>query len=65
MVLRKITFDNSVRYIPITEKKTKERVVKPKTVEAGPLPREQNKKTSQNHKKFLKNISAQGFKYLR
>ena len=38
MVLRKITIDNRVRYIPITEK-TKERDIKPKTVKAGSLPR--------------------------
>ena len=63
MVLRKITIDNSVRYIPVIEK-TKERDNKPKTTKAGSLPRRQNKKTSQNNKKFLKNISASGFKYI-
>ena len=51
MTLRKITIDNSVRYIPVIEK-TKERDNK------------QNKKPSQNNKKFLKNISASGFKYI-
>ena len=56
MTLRKITVDNSVRYIPITEK-TKE--IKPK-VKDGKL----NKNPSQNNKKFLKNISASGFKYI-
>ena len=40
MTLRKITIDNSVRYIPITEK-TKEREIKPKTIKAGSLPRKQ------------------------
>ena len=63
MTLRKITVDNSVRYIPITEK-TKEKEIKPK-IKAGSLPRKQNKKPSQNNKKFLKNISASGFKYLK
>ena len=62
MVLRKKTFDNSVRYIPKTEK-TKEKENKPKTIKAGSLPRKQNKNFSQNSKKFLKNISASGFKY--
>ena len=63
MTLRKILIDNSVRYIPITEK-TKERGIKPKTTKAGSLPRKQNKNISQNSKKFLKNISASGFKYI-
>ena len=62
--MRKITIDNSVRYTPIGEK-TKEKEVKPKTIEAGSLPYKQNKKISQNSKKFLKNISASGFKYLK
>ena len=63
MTLRKITIDNSVRYIPITEK-TKEKETKSKKIKAGSLPRQQNKKPSQNNKKFLKNISASGFKYI-
>ena len=63
MVLRKITIDNSVRYIPVIEK-TKERDNKPKTTKAGSLSHKQNKKPSQNNKKFLKNISASGLKYI-
>ena len=43
MVLRKVTIHNSVRYIPITEK-TEEEEIKPKTIQAGSLPRKQNKK---------------------
>ena len=64
MTLRKITIDNSVRYIPTTEK-TKEKENKLKTTKAGSLPHKQNKKPSQNNKKFLKNISASGFIYLK
>ena len=60
MTLRKITIDNSVRYIPITER-TKEKEIKSKTIKAGSLPRKQNKKPSQNNKRFLKKISASGF----
>ena len=41
MVLRKLTIDNSVSYVPITEK-TKEKEIKPKTMKAGSLPRKQN-----------------------
>ena len=50
MTLRKITIDNSVRYIPKNEQ-TKEKNNKPKTTKAGSLPRKQNKK----HHKTIKN----------
>ena len=64
MTLRKITIDNSVRYVPKSEQ-TKERVSKPKTTKAGSIPREQNQKISQNNKKFLNNVSASRFKLLK
>ena len=57
MTLRKITIDNSVRYIPKSEQMSEN---KTKTV-----PRKQNKKISQNNKKFLNSISASGFKLLK
>ena len=60
MTLRKITIDNSVRYVPKSEK-PKEKDIKPEKVKAGSLPRKQNKKPSGNNKKFLKKISASGF----
>ena len=63
MTLRKIAFDNSVRYIPNSEK-PKERDLKPKTIKASSLPRKQSKNISQNSEKLLKNISAQGCKYI-
>ena len=50
MVLRKITIDNTVRYVPKSEQ-TKEKNIKPKTTKAGSLPHKQNKKLSQNNKK--------------
>ena len=56
MVLRKITIDNSFRYIPKSEQ-TKEKEIKPKKVKAGSLARKQNKKLSQNNKKWV----ASGF----
>ena len=34
-------------------------------MKAGSLSRKQNKSPSQNKKKFLKNVSASGFKYLK
>ena len=63
MVLRKITIDNSVRYVPKNEK-TKEREIKPKAIKAGSLPRKQNKNCSKNNKKFLTNVAASGFGYI-
>ena len=64
MVLRKITVDNSVRYIPVFEK-IKETGNKPKKIKAsGSLPCKQNKNISQNNKKFITNIAASGFKYI-
>ena len=69
MTLRKITVDNSVRYIPKSEQ-TKEKEIKSKPIKAGSLPRKQKQKNKTKifHKivkKFLKNISASGFKYLK
>ena len=61
--LRKKTIENSVRSITKSEQ-LKERDSKPKTIEAGSLPRRQNKNISQNNKNFLKIISASGFKYI-
>ena len=60
MTLRKITIDKSVRYVPKNEK-PKEKEIKPNKVKAGSLHPEQNKKPSQNNKKFLVNISTSGF----
>ena len=62
MTLRKITIDNSVRYIPKSEQMTEN---KTKTIKTDSLPRKQNKKISQNIKKFLNNVSASGFKLLK
>ena len=64
MTLRKITIDNSVRYIPKNEKTEgiKQNPTKNKIqpVSGGKL----NKNCSKNNKKFLKIISANGFGYL-
>ena len=62
MVLRKITIDNSVRYIPKSEQ-TKEKEIKTKTIKAGSLSRKQ--KCSKNNKKFLENVAASGFAVLK
>ena len=50
MVIRKITVDNSVRYIPKSEQ-TKEKEIKPKSIKAGALARKQYKKITQKSKK--------------
>ena len=54
MVLRKITIDNSVKYVPITEKDNK----KIQPISRGD---KQNKKFSKNNKKFVKDFTASGF----
>ena len=58
MVLRKITIDNSVKYVPITEKKNKKQSEKIQSSSKGG---KQNKNYSKNNKKFLKNVAASGF----
>ena len=63
MTLRKLSIDNSVRYIP-KNGQTKEKNNKPKTTNAGSRPRKQNKNISQNSKTFPKKFSASGFKYI-
>ena len=59
MTLRKITIDNSVRYIPKNEQ-TKS---KKQNDKIQPISGEgkQNKKFSKNNKKFVKDFTASGF----
>ena len=68
MVLRKITIDNSVKYVPITEKnieqnttKNKKQSEKIQSISGGG---KQNKNCSKNDKKFLNNVAASGFSIL-
>ena len=51
MILGKITFDNSVKYIPKTEQT---RQTKQNTIRSTSLPRKQNKNLSQNNKNSIK-----------
>ena len=65
MTLRKITIDNSVKYVPITEKDIKQNTTKNKkiqTISGGGKSnmRKQDKKFSKN-KKFVKDFTASGF----
>ena len=59
MVLRKITTDNSVKNIPKSEP-TRERDFAPTEIKNNSTPRKQNKNISQNSKKFLYIVAAQG-----
>ena len=66
MVLRKISIDNSVKYVPITEKDIKQNTTKNKKIQ--PISgggksnmRKQDKKFSKNSKKFVKDFTASGF----
>ena len=61
MVLRKITIDNSVKYVPITEKDIKQNTMKNKKIQSVSGRGKQNKKLSKNNKKILKNVAASGF----
>ena len=61
MTLRKITIDNSVRYIPITEKEIKQNTTKNKKIQPVSGGGKQNKKFSKNNKKFVKDFTASGF----
>ena len=63
MALKKITIDNSVRYIP-NSGQSKESDIKTRTIKAGSLPRKQNTNCSRNKKKFLTNVAASGFGYI-
>ena len=65
MALRKITIDNSVKYIPITEKEIKQNTTKNKKIEPISGGGKQNKKFSKNNKKFVKDFSAAGFAILK
>ena len=51
MVFRRITVDNTVRYISKSEQ-SKEKDIKPNTIKNNSNPRKQNKITSQNKKKI-------------
>ena len=61
MVLRKITIDNSVKYVPITETDIKQYTTKNKKIQPIPGGGKQNKKFSKNNKKFVKDFTASGF----
>ena len=72
MTLRKITIDNSVRYITKTEKENKQNTIENKKSEqiqpisggGKPNTRKKNKNCSKNNKKILTNAAASGFGYI-
>ena len=61
MVLRKISIDNSVKYVPTTEKDIKRNTTKNKKNQPFSGGGKQNKKFSKNNKKFVKDFTASGF----
>ena len=61
MVIRKITIDNSVKYVPITEEDIKQNTTKNKKIQPISGEGKQNKKFSKNNKKFVKDFTASGF----
>ena len=67
MVLRKITVDNSVRYIPKSESKPIKMKNKKQSEQIQPISGggKQNKKFSKNNKKFVKDFTAGGFGILK
>ena len=70
MVFRKITIDNSVKYIPITEKEIKQNTIKNKKIQpvsggGKSNMRKQDKKFSKKNKKFVKDFTAGGFAILK
>ena len=58
MVLRKITIDNSVKYVPITEKDIKQNTTKNKKIQPISGGGKQNKKLSKNNQNFVKVFTA-------
>ena len=62
MTLRKIFIDNSVRYIPKGEKT---REITQNTIKNKSTSKKQNRNISQDNKKFLNNVAAQGFGFLK
>ena len=60
MVIRKITIDNSVKYVPIAENEIKQNTSKNKNIQPVSGEGIQNKKFSKNNKKFVKDFTASG-----
>ena len=65
MVLRNITIDNSVKFIPITEEDILQNTTKNKKVQPLSGGGKQNKKFSKKNKKFVKDLTAGGFAILK
>ena len=64
MVIRKITIDNSVEYVPITEKDNKQNTTKNKIIQPISGGDKQNKKFSKINKKFVEDFTASGLSIL-
>ena len=64
MVLRKISTDNSVKYVPITEKDIKQNTIKNKKIQPVSGGDKQNKKFSKINKNLLKFLQPVDLEYL-
>ena len=60
--LRKITIDNCVKYVSKDSNSQSEYSLKDSKAETASLPKQQNRKLSQNNKTFTKNITREGFR---
>ena len=65
MTLRKITIDNSVRYIPKNEQKPTKNKKESEKIQPISGGGKQNKNFSKNNKKFVKDFTAGGFGILK
>ena len=63
MTLRKITIDNSVRYIPATEQ-MKEKNNKEETIKAASLPRKKTKTFHEIVKNLLRILQQEDLEYI-
>ena len=62
MTIPKITIDKGVKYVPKSEQT---REIKQNTIKNKSTRRKQNRNTSQNNKKILKNLAIESFGILK
>ena len=62
MTIRKITIDNTVRYIPKNEQTRQNKL---NTIKKNSVPRNYKKNVSQYNKKLLKNLAGERFGILK
>ena len=65
MTLRKITIDNSVRYVSKDSNWENELLTKENKPNTASIPKKQNKNFSQNNENFIKNKTREEFRILK